>query len=80
MVRGKAGQGVLDHNTALRLNPQPLCREEDAARVRLTHHQWVDRHNHRRLHTPCADLTPADLEQVYYRQHPALAKALVPTS
>ena len=42
--------------------------------------EWVDWHNHRRLHTACADLTPAELEQVHYRQHPALAETLVPTS
>jgi putative transposase len=42
--------------------------------------EWVDWHNHRRLHTACADLTPAELEAVHYRQHPALAEALVPTS
>jgi putative transposase len=42
--------------------------------------EWVDWHNNRRLHTACADLTPAELEDVYYRQHPALAEALVPTS
>jgi putative transposase len=41
--------------------------------------EWVDWHNNRRLHTACADLTPAELEQVYYRQHPALAETLVPT-
>jgi putative transposase len=42
--------------------------------------EWVDWHNHRRLHTACADLTPAELEAVHYRQHPALAEALVPTN
>ena len=42
--------------------------------------EWVDWHNHRRLHTACADLTPAEFEAVHYRQHPALAEALVPTS
>ena len=42
--------------------------------------EWVDWHNNRRLHTACADLTPAELEDVHYRQHPALAEALVPTS
>ncbi|MGH8833537.1 MAG: IS3 family transposase, partial [Actinomycetes bacterium] len=42
--------------------------------------EWVDWHNHRRLHTACADLTPAEFEAVHYRQHPALAEALVPTT
>lgn len=42
--------------------------------------EWVDWHNHRRSHTACADLSPAELEAVHYRQHPALAEALVPTS
>jgi putative transposase len=42
--------------------------------------EWVDWHNNRRLHTACADLTPAELEDAYYRQHPVLAEALVPTS
>lgn len=48
--------------------------------VELATLEWIDWHNHRRLHTACADLTPAELEEVYYRQHPALADALVPTS
>lgn len=42
--------------------------------------EWVDWFNNRRLHTACADLTPAEYEQVHYRQHPALAETLVPTS
>ena len=41
--------------------------------------EWVDWFNNRRLHTACADLTPAEFEQVHYRQHPALAETLVPT-
>jgi len=39
--------------------------------------EWVDWHNHRRLRSACGDLTPAEYEQVHYRQHPALAEALV---
>jgi putative transposase len=46
--------------------------------VELATLEWVDWFN-RRLHTACADLTPAELEQVHYRQHPALAETLVPT-
>ena len=48
--------------------------------VELATFEWVDWHNHRRLHTACADLTPAEFEAVHYRQHPALAETLVPTS
>jgi len=48
--------------------------------VELATLEWVDWHNHRRLHTACADLTPAELEAVHYRQHPALAEALITTS
>lgn len=48
--------------------------------VELATFEWVDWHNHRRLHTACADLTPAESEAVHYRQHPALAEELVPTS
>jgi putative transposase len=39
--------------------------------VELAVLEWVDWHNHRRLHTACLDLTPAEYEQIYYRQHPA---------
>jgi putative transposase len=42
--------------------------------------EWVDWHNHRRLHSACHDLTPDEYEQIPYRQHPALTEALVPTS
>jgi putative transposase len=41
--------------------------------------EWVDWFNNRRLHTSCADLTPAEYEHLHYRQHPALAETLVPT-
>jgi putative transposase len=41
---------------------------------------WVDWHNQRRIHSACHDLTPAEYEQIYYGQHPALTEALVPTS
>ena len=33
--------------------------------------EWVDWHNHRRLHSACYDLPPAEYEQIYYGQHPA---------
>ncbi len=48
--------------------------------VELQTLEWVDWFNHRRLHTACADLTPAEFEAFHYRQHPALAEALVPTA
>jgi len=47
--------------------------------VELATLEWVDWHNHRRLHTACDDLTPAELEQVYYRQHPAQQDIAVST-
>ena len=48
--------------------------------VELAALEWVDWHNHRRLHTTCHDLTPAEYEQLYYRQHPAQQTAGVSTS
>jgi putative transposase len=39
--------------------------------VELAVLEWVDWHNHRRLHTACQDLTPAEYEQIHCRQHPA---------
>jgi putative transposase len=51
----------------------------DVEHVELETLTWVDWFNNRRLHTSCADLTPAEYEQVHYRQHPALAETLVPT-
>jgi putative transposase len=39
--------------------------------VELATLEWVDWHNHRRLHTACHDLTPAEYEQIYYGHHPA---------
>jgi putative transposase len=39
--------------------------------VELAVLEWVDWHNHRRLHTACYDLPPAEYEQIYYGQHPA---------
>jgi putative transposase len=41
--------------------------------VELATLEWVDWHNHRRLHTACHDLTPAEYEQVYHGTHPAQA-------
>lgn len=39
--------------------------------VELATLEWVDWHNHRRLHSACHDLTPAEYELIHYRQHPA---------
>lgn len=39
--------------------------------VELAVLEWVDWHNHRRLHTACYDLPPAEYEQIHYGQHPA---------
>jgi putative transposase len=39
--------------------------------VELAVLEWVDWHNHRRLHGACYDLPPAEYEQIYYGQHPA---------
>ncbi|GLY33965.1 hypothetical protein Kisp02_73300 [Kineosporia sp. NBRC 101731] len=47
--------------------------------VELATLEWVDWHNHRRLHSACSDLTPAELEQIHYGTHPALATLLPST-
>jgi len=39
--------------------------------VELATFEWVDWHNHRRLHTACHDLPPVEYEQIHYGQHPA---------
>jgi hypothetical protein len=36
--------------------------------VELAVLEWVDWHNHRRLHTACYDLLPAEYEQIHYGQ------------
>jgi putative transposase len=59
------------------INPGRPWRTLD--QVEIATLEWVDWFNNRRLHTACADLTPAEFEQVHYRQHPALAETLVPT-
>ncbi len=48
--------------------------------VELRTLEWVDWHNHRRLHSACHDLTPVEYEQIYYRQHPAQQTAGVSTT
>ena len=48
--------------------------------VELATLEWVDWHNHRRLHTACHDMPPVEHEQIYYRQHPAQTAAGVSTT
>jgi putative transposase len=48
--------------------------------VELAVLEWVDWHNHRRLHSACYDLPPAEYEQIYYGQHPAQQLAGVSTT
>jgi transposase InsO family protein len=43
--------------------------------VELATLEWVDWHNHRRLHNACHDLTPAEYELIHDGQHPALTEA-----
>ena len=43
--------------------------------VELATWNGVDWHNHRRLHSACHDLTPAEYELIHYGQHPALTEA-----
>jgi putative transposase len=39
--------------------------------VELATLEWVDWHNHRRLHSACYDLPPAEYELIYHGRHPA---------
>jgi putative transposase len=49
--------------------------------VELATLEWVDWHNHhRRLHSACHDLTPAEYELIHHGQHPALTEAGVSTT
>ena len=48
--------------------------------VELATLEWVDWHNHRRLHSACHDLIPMEYEQIHYGQHPALTEAGVSTT
>jgi putative transposase len=48
--------------------------------VELATLEGVDWHNHRRLHSACHDLKPAEYELIHYRQHPALTEAEVSTT
>jgi putative transposase len=46
-----------------------------AEHVEIATLEYVDWFNHRRLHETCGDIPPAELEQAYYRQTPALTEA-----
>jgi putative transposase len=46
-----------------------------AEQVELATLDWADWYNHRRLFEACGDIPPAELEDAYYRQNAALAKA-----
>jgi putative transposase len=48
--------------------------------VELATLEWVDWHNHRRLHSACHDLTPTEYEMIHYRQHPAQRPAALSTT
>jgi putative transposase len=48
--------------------------------VELATLEWVDWHNHRRLHSACHDLTPAEYEKIHYWQHPAQQPAELTTT
>jgi putative transposase len=41
--------------------------------------EWVDWFNHRRLYGHCGDMPPAELEDLYYRQHQTRQPADVST-
>ena len=47
--------------------------------IELSTLEYVDWFNHRRIHSACDDLTPAEAEEVYYRQHDA-ALTTAPTT
>jgi putative transposase len=48
--------------------------------VELATLEWVDWHNHRRLHSACHDLTPAEYEMIHYGLHPAQQPAELTTT
>jgi len=43
--------------------------------VELATAEWVDRWNHRRLHSAIDDMPPAEYEALYYQQRVAAAAA-----
>jgi len=76
-LRQRAGRGEIGlFKTELIRRRGPWRTLDD---VEIATLEWVDWFNNRRLHTACADLTPAEFEAVHYRHHPALAETLVPT-
>ena len=42
--------------------------------VELATLEWVDWYNHRRLHSACGDIPPAELEDEHYRQNAGLTE------
>ena len=59
---------------------QPSRTLEGTGRRRTGHTlEWVDWHNHRRLHSACLDMPPAEYEQTNYGQHPAQRGTAAPT-
>ncbi|HEX6508985.1 MAG TPA: integrase core domain-containing protein, partial [Chloroflexota bacterium] len=43
--------------------------------VELATLAWVDWYNHRRLHSTCDNIPPAEFEERYYQQHEAVGAA-----
>jgi putative transposase len=60
------------------INPRGPWRTRDDLELAVL--EWVDWFNNRRLHSACADLTPAEYEHLHYRQQPALAETLDSTT
>lgn len=54
---------------------KPRGRWRAVEAVEIATLEWVDSYNHRRIHTACADITPAELETAHYPQHADLAEA-----
>jgi len=46
-----------------------------AEQVEIATLEYTDWYNHRRIFRTCGDIAPAELEDAYYRQNPALTKA-----
>ena len=71
--------GTARASLTLNCAPEPAAPGK-ASTIELATLEWVDWHNHRRLHSACHDLTPAEYELIHYRQHPALTEAGVSTN
>ena len=64
-LRQRPGR-VRDRAVQDRADPPPRTLAQASTTSRLATLEWVDWFNHRRLHSACADLTPAEYEQLYY--------------